>query len=127
MHLEIGDTFTIGITEEKEIYTWGLNESRQCAKKTDSFTTKISQVKNLSSNNVKVISAGKEHGIMVDEANHLFVWGNNDEGQLGLGNTRKVNSIVVVDSFKDSIKSVLAKDNKNLILTDNGKVYEWPS
>jgi alpha-tubulin suppressor-like RCC1 family protein len=34
----------------------------------------------LSNNSGKLFSAGKEHGIMVDESNHIFVWGKNDEG-----------------------------------------------
>lgn len=63
---------------------------------------------------------------MVDQANHVFVWGKNSDGQLGLDHSRKVSSIVVLEEFKHEIKSALAKENKNYVLTSKGHVYEWP-
>lgn len=80
----------------------------------------------MSGNNVKCLSLGKDHGLMVDEANQIFAWGKNNDGQLGLGHTRKVNSIVVLDQIKNEIKSVFAKENKSYLLTNTGKVFEWP-
>lgn len=127
LHLEIGDSFSMGLTEERELYSWGLNDLYQCAKDTNSFTSSVSQVKNLTNNNIKTFSLGKDHGLMVDEANHVYTWGKNSDGSLGLGHSRKVNSIVVLEGIKGEVKTALAKENKSYVLTTSGKVYEWPT
>lgn len=63
---------------------------------------------------------------MLADSGQVFVWGKNNEGQLGLDHTRKVNSIVVLDSIKEPIKTVIAKGNKNFMLSSSGNVFEWP-
>lgn len=80
LHLEIADSFTMALSEEREVYSWGLNDMNQCAKDTNSFISSVSQVKNLSTNNVKQLSVGKDHGLMVDEANNVYTWGKNNDG-----------------------------------------------
>lgn len=127
LHLEIGDSFSMAINEEREVFSWGLNDHSQCAKTSESFTADLSKVLNLSANAPKLLSLGKDHGLMADEGGRTFVWGKNNEGQLGLGHTRELKSIVVLDSVKGQAKSLIAKENKSYLLTDKGRVYEWPS
>lgn len=67
LSLEIGDSFSVGLTEEREVYSWGLNDQNQCGKETDSFTCSVQNVKNLSCNGAKVISLGKDHGVMLSD------------------------------------------------------------
>lgn len=40
----------------------------------------VSQVKNLSANPAKFLSLGKDHGLMVDEGDNVYLWGKNTEG-----------------------------------------------
>lgn len=42
LHLEVGDSFSMGLTEEREVYSWGLNDYNQCAKDSNSFTAPVS-------------------------------------------------------------------------------------
>ena len=37
-------------------------------------------VKNLSVNPAKFLSLGKDHGMMVDEGDNIYLWGKNSEG-----------------------------------------------
>lgn len=32
LHLEIGDNFTLGITDDREVFSWGINDRGQCCK-----------------------------------------------------------------------------------------------
>ncbi len=126
LHLEIGESFTVAITEDKGIYTWGLNDFNQCGKNDQSFSLGQTHVKNLSVNGAKLLVAGKDHGLMVDNSNYVYVWGKNTEGQLGLDHTRQSRNIYILNTIKGPVKSVASKNNKNLLLTEDGRIYEWP-
>ena len=45
-------------------------------------------VKNLSANPAKFLSLGKDHGLMVDESDNVYLWGKNSEGQLGMDHNK---------------------------------------
>lgn len=127
LHLEVGESFTVAVTDDKEVYIWGTNDYFQCARQANNFSVGQIGIKNLSINNPKLLSAGKDHGIMVDDCNNIYVWGKNDEGQLGLGNNNQNHAINVLAHINDGIKSVSAKEGVNYVLTGSHKVYSWPS
>ena len=95
LHVELGESFTMAITEDREIYSWGLNDFQQCGKQNNEYTMGTSLVKNLSVNPAKFLSLGKDHGLMVDEGNNVYLWGKNSEGQLGVDHTKQTGSIVI--------------------------------
>ena len=126
LHLEVGESFTMAITDDKEVYSWGLNDYFQCGRYSNDFSISQAEVKNLSVNHAKLLSAGKDHGMMVDECNNIYVWGKNSEGQLGLDHSRQTASIHVVTNINDSVKAVSAKEGVNYVLTNGNKLYKWP-
>ena len=52
-------------------------------------------VKNLSANPAKFLSLGKDHGLMVDESDNVYLWGKNSEGQLGMDHNKQTGAIVI--------------------------------
>jgi alpha-tubulin suppressor-like RCC1 family protein len=73
--LEIGDSFSMGINEDREIYSWGMNDSNQCARHSESMHAPLGKTNTLSSNCPKLLSLGKDHGIMADESGRIYAWG----------------------------------------------------
>ena len=66
-------------------------------------------------------------GYSLCQDGRLYVWGNNDNGGLGIGNTESVDAespIDISDLLKDNIKSV-SISSFSIALTDNGQVYTW--
>ena len=55
--LELGDSFSMAVSNDRDVYSWGMNDHKQCAI-LDKFSMGVQRVKNLSSNNVKLVSAG---------------------------------------------------------------------
>ena len=68
-------------------------------------------------------------GYSLCQDGRLYVWGNNDNGGLGIGNTESVDAESPIDIsslLEDSIGSV-SIGSFSIALTDNGQVYTWGS
>jgi myosin-5 len=126
LHLEIGESFTIAVTDDKEVHTWGVNDHGQCCRLNDDFFSSNAVSKNLSSAQAKIITAGKDHSLLVDEFGNVYSWGKNSEGQLGLGHTRSLNEIIVHSAIKDPIRAVACKEGVSYAVSSEGKVVTWP-
>lgn len=128
LHIEVGESFTLAVTDDREVYTWGLNDFNQCARQgEDSFCLSQNIVKNFCANEVRMVSLGKDHGLFLDNGNNLYSWGKNSDGQLGLGHTRQSSAINCLSYLsKDPIKLISAKEGVNYVVTKEGKVLTWP-
>lgn len=128
LHLEIGETFTLAVTEDREVYSWGLNDFNQCGRHgtPGSFSLGVGVVKNASNNSPRFIGAGKDHAIMVDDFNNVYSWGRNMDGQLGLEHARNTDCIHVLNSIREKVTNLAVKDNTTFILTKSGAVIRWP-
>lgn len=76
------------------------------------------------------ISAGFDHCMSLTENGHIYSFGDNEFGQLGLElNTKKVsidNPVLISDPIQESqICGIASGRHHNLILTDNGSVYAY--
>lgn len=141
IHLEIGETFTLAVSEDGEVFSWGLNDFNQCGRASLSsypeinmtdfehseFSLNLGKIKSLSSTVIRSLSAGNDHSLLVDEGNNVYTWGRNSEGQLGLAHSRAINDIVVLNNIKDPIKLAVTKENKSYAVTFEGRVLYWPA
>lgn len=128
LHLEIGDSFSLGITDDKEIYTWGSNDFNQCARdaSSDNFSVSAAPVRLLGDFSARIVSAGKEHSLLVDEFGKVQLWGKNDDGQWGTAKQREAKTVNELAGIRSPVVSAITKDNVNYALVAEGKVYQWP-
>lgn len=64
------------------------------------------------------------HCVAISTDGKVYVWGRNETGQLGLGNTDRVDVPKVVDAFEgQNIVDAACGRRHTLFLTENGKVY----
>jgi alpha-tubulin suppressor-like RCC1 family protein len=78
---------------------------------------------------ISSIATGHFHVLAITNDKKLFGWGDNKEGQLGLGNFKPTYFIpTIVDFFKDiPVKQAAGGENHTLILTETGDVFAFGS
>jgi alpha-tubulin suppressor-like RCC1 family protein len=139
IHVEVGESFTVALTDENEVFTWGLNDFGQCGYKikrrskvgvgvqeNEGFCSFQKKNKGLGGVMVRAVSAGKDHALMVDEGNCLVGWGRCDDRQL-VNRAEGKEGLWVLDSVQFPVKGVVSREHYNYLLSGEGKVYGWLS
>jgi alpha-tubulin suppressor-like RCC1 family protein len=75
-------------------------------------------------NEVVAVSAGREDNLALLENGTVVAWGDNEDGQLGDGNTTDSNNPVLDDGLKQ-VKAISAGGEHNLALQKSGKTSEY--
>ena len=110
LKVNCGGAHTIIVDNNGIIFSFGWNEHFQCGLKTNqdiSIPTKV----NTQSSKIIDVSCGFAHTIAIDISGDLFVWGFNEDGQLGLGHESSVNEPTLLD-FKDSSYTIAISAGK---------------
>lgn len=77
---------------------------------------------------IRMITTGGNHSLALTEDGSLWVWGANNDSQLGLGHTDPVLGPVELTFFRDrgdQIAALYGGYNYSLTLTANGELYSW--
>ena len=70
------------------------------------------------------IAAGKTHSLALTESGEVYAWGDNDGGQLGLGDREERLTPMKVEGLP-KVKAIAAVGGHSLALTESGEVYAW--
>jgi alpha-tubulin suppressor-like RCC1 family protein len=73
---------------------------------------------------IKSITAGNSYTLALTEAGEVYVWGLNDHGQLGLGDTENRLTPTRVPGLT-KVKAIVAGNFYTLALSESGEVYAW--
>lgn len=86
VQVSCGELFTLALSEDGDIYSWGdgVNGQLGLGYVVEQLTPK--KITTISEGEVKFkkISAGKEHSLALSNSGDIYVWGGNMFGQLGL-------------------------------------------
>ena len=142
----LGDSFSFIQTKEgnstKSVFAFGKNDKGQLGLGNTSNQSKLIQLTgepganktiDKSSLKVKKVISGKEHtlvwveGIASPFSNKLFTFGDNTQGQLGLGNTNSQNRpteiMTALNADLGNNSQVGAGDNHSFVKLDNNNLY----
>jgi alpha-tubulin suppressor-like RCC1 family protein len=72
----------------------------------------------------RTVVAGSSHSLALDNKGKLYTWGNNEDGQLGLGDEEHRNIPTLV-SKEITFKTIAAGSSHSLALDTKGKLYAW--
>ncbi|MCM1439913.1 MAG: hypothetical protein NC131_12030, partial [Roseburia sp.] len=128
-----GNDFTVALTAEGEIYTWGLNDNGQLGRKTDTVPANVAGKVTLPGDQKAVaIAAGLYHTVAIGEDGQLYAWGNNNYGQLGRNTDASIqNRLYATEpaacevSNRYKFVDVVAGDFFTLALDEQGQVWAW--
>ena len=73
---------------------------------------------------VSAISAGWDHMMALKADGTVWVWGSNENEQLGIGGGKKVSALAMVPGLKN-IKKIAAGMTHSVALASNGMIATW--
>ena len=127
-----GAYFSMALTTDGELYSWGHNTFAQLGDKTYNSRNRPTQV--LVNEPLASIGCGMNNALALTNSGRLYVWGNNTCGQLGRDPKRdqrgrdkpmcsRPSNVVGLD--KEVIKKAVCGPNHVLLLTAEGDIYSF--
>ncbi len=127
-----GDDFTLVLTSDGKVFTWGENSSGQLGEgsNTDSSVpVTVDMTGVLSGKTVTAIATGGSSCYALTSDGKVFAWGSNYVGALGDGSGANSSVPVAVDTsgvlFGKTVLAIAAGNLQGMALTSDGKVYTW--
>ena len=121
-----GNDFSMCLTEENLLYSFGNNDSGQCGLGTNNDNYNSPQlIPNF--HNIEYIVCGGYHNICKTYDNTYYGWGCNEVGQLGHDEYRIYNKPIQRNNYPDDIISIKCSHNYTLLLTLEGNIYSFGS
>lgn len=123
-----GFKHTIFVNNSNEIYSCGNNQYGQLGRSLDKYKYLLNKV-NLKidhGDSILSVSCGY-HTMILTKFNKIYVWGNNNYGQLGLGYPidQFIPQILNLEIGLDSIILISCGDEHTMALTKFNKIYAW--
>lgn len=113
----------LALSKKGEVWSWGNNELGQLGNNTNDIYKNIPQKVN-ELNNIVSISASKTSSYALDLNGTVWSWGDNRNGQLGIG-TYENSSVPVKIKGLSNIKEISAQFVHAIALDGDGNVWQW--
>ncbi|HEY0457924.1 MAG TPA: FG-GAP-like repeat-containing protein, partial [Pyrinomonadaceae bacterium] len=127
--VEAGAFHTLALKSDGTVWAWGFNDNGQLGD--GSIVSRATPVQVGSAvtgfNNIIAISAGDSHSIALKSDGTVWVWGDNEFGQIGNGTSSPtVNQLAPMQNASLSgITQIAAGIFHNIALKPDGKVFVW--
>lgn len=130
-----GGDMSYAVTQEHDVYVWGgggvgrtgINphaHRKKGAPRPDKNYLEPQVVVDLAGEECTSVAVGSSHCLALGRGGDCFVWGDNESGQLGIGNFDNKVTISVNNSFPP-IHQVSCGANHSAVLTKTNQVYMW--
>lgn len=125
--------YSIAISQSGELYSWGFNAHGRLGLPNVKYQYRPKKIPYFESIEVVEVKAGYNHVLALTVNNDLYSWGNNELGELGLGNDKKGCSYYEpqeITYFKENnlkIKKICAGYYVSYAITSDGRLYGWGS
>jgi alpha-tubulin suppressor-like RCC1 family protein len=131
-----GVDMCFALTDDHDVYVWGgggsgrtgIDPSQSRAGEVAAAHENYIEpqlVKDLRGEEIVSVVGGSSHCVAVGKGGDVFVWGDNDAGQLGLGHFNHHHLVAINNSFP-AIRQAQCGSNHTVVLTKEGeKVYTW--
>jgi alpha-tubulin suppressor-like RCC1 family protein len=128
--ISCGAYHSLVLTNSGEVYAWGNNESGQIGNCCNEKQLKPIKVNGFNNERVVMISCGSSHSLALTECGHVYSWGRNKFGQLGIGTTSDSNEpkfVTITDEYYCDvfIEKISCGSAHNLLLSIDGYIYAF--
>jgi hypothetical protein len=128
--ISCGVCHSLVLTNCGEVYAWGSNYWGQIGNGSNDNQLIPIKVKGFNNERVVMISCGWWHSMALTECGHVYSWGSNECGQLGIGNTVNSNEpkfVAVIDENKCNvfIEKISCGKFHSLLLSSDGNIYAF--
>lgn len=117
-----GDNFTLAITSDGSLWSWGRNWSGQLGDGTLNDRSRPTQIADTTI--WQTVISGWNHVLALDSNNTLWAWGYNDFGQLGDG-TDKNKTAPVRIALNDEWSAISTGLKHTLAVKNDGTLWSW--
>eukprot|EP01124_Arcella_intermedia_P021516 TRINITY_DN3014_c3_g1_i1.p1 TRINITY_DN3014_c3_g1~~TRINITY_DN3014_c3_g1_i1.p1 ORF type:complete len:415 (+),score=42.74 TRINITY_DN3014_c3_g1_i1:84-1328(+) len=124
VEIALGYRHSVFLNSEQTLYSCGKNHVGQLGHGTRTeqiIPTKIDSLRG----NVTRVACGEVHSLALLSNGALFAWGNNSEGQLGLGDHKDRLVPTLISGLVRRIVQMDCGGNFSVALTMDGMVYSW--
>ncbi|MDP2426236.1 MAG: InlB B-repeat-containing protein, partial [bacterium] len=130
IQISLGAGHSSVLTESGRVFTWGRNHNGQLGNNSTTNRLLPTEVSSSFPVGEKVIklSVGYYHSSAITETNKVFIWGNNEYGQIGdssISDKLIPNNITSRFPSGEKVVSVSLGDGNSSALTESGKLYIW--
>jgi len=91
VQISAGNAFSMALTSDNRLYTWGYGEYGQLGQGGGAISIETPGTVNTSSKLANV-GAGMSHAYYIDNSGYLYIWGRNNNHQLGTGQAANENT-----------------------------------
>lgn len=122
LSVSCGSDFTMVVTREGKVYSWGIGSSGQLGhgNKRGYVTPKL--IENLE--NIKRVECGYCHALFLQINGSLFTCGSNERGSTGVGSDEGYHLSPIRLELND-VKEIFVYEGSSLALSENGTLYRW--
>jgi len=120
-----GGSHTLAIIRDGELWAWGNNASGQLGDGTTAGRSTPVRI-GYPDANWRHVSAGWNHTAAIKVDGSLWAWGNNENGELGIGNSQPSHYPVRI-GYDNDWAYVSAGEQHTVALRRNGALYAWGS
>lgn len=126
-----GSNHVLALTTQGIVYAWGAGQQGQLGRRLPE-RRKLNGTKpeRLALRKIVIIGAGSYHSLAVNQDGHVFGWGLNSMGQLGLGDQRDIAwapteiKALSVDTLRGArVVQIEGGEHHTLFLLDDGRVF----
>lgn len=118
-----GGIYAMALFTNGTVVAWGNNQEGELGDGTTTQRNLPVAVKGLT--NVAAISAGTETSLALLANGTVMAWGDNESGELGNGSSAPMSTVPVPVTGLTHIVAVIAGENFNFALRDDGTVFAW--
>lgn len=123
-----GESFSIALDENGQVYTWGENATGQLGDGTTTLRTIPYRIPELT--DITAIAAGARFGLALRNDGTVWAWGSNGHGELGDNTTiQRTTPVQVKDpagtGFLDRITAIAGGGSHSLAARVDGTVWAW--
>jgi alpha-tubulin suppressor-like RCC1 family protein/PKD repeat protein len=124
-----GENFVLALTNDGIVWAWGENSSGQLGLPREEKSRLYPHLIEMKIP-CQAIAAGHQHALALTTDGHVLSWGNNTNGQLGIGSyvsTHTPTQVILENGNLplNHVQSIAAGDDHSMAILDNGHVMLW--